>query len=388
MVGASAALHLSDIPFAGPIAAVRVGRIDGQLRVNPAITELDLCDINIIVAGSKTGVVMVEGGSNVVSEDDMIEAIFFGHRAMQPLIDLQIKLRETHGAPKRAFIPPAADAEFVAKVEALAAGPLREALLIPQKIERYAAARVAKHGVIEALGEEYADRREQVVGIIDDPQAAHPAGPDPDRGPACRRPPIRRSPPDHLRGGGSAPAARQRPVHPGRDPGARRAHPGLGPGRAAGGDAFRRRDPPLHAALQLPALLGGGSQAHLRPQPPRHRPRRPVHPRDREDPAGQGKLRLHHPAGLRGAGVQRLLVDGDRVRLLPRPDGRRGAHQGAGGRDRHGAGQRGRQDRGALGHPRRRGPRRRHGLQGHRHPATGSPPCRWTSRSTSCRARS
>ncbi len=62
MVGASAALHLSDIPFAGPIAGVRVGRIDGQLKVNPAITELDLCDINIIVAGSKTGVVMVEGG--------------------------------------------------------------------------------------------------------------------------------------------------------------------------------------------------------------------------------------------------------------------------------------------------------------------------------------
>jgi polyribonucleotide nucleotidyltransferase len=62
MVGASAALHLSDIPFAGPIAAVRVARIDCQLRVNPAITELDLCDINIIVAGSKTGVVMVEGG--------------------------------------------------------------------------------------------------------------------------------------------------------------------------------------------------------------------------------------------------------------------------------------------------------------------------------------
>jgi polyribonucleotide nucleotidyltransferase len=167
MVGASAALHLSDIPFAGPIAAVRVARIDGQLRVNPAITELDRCDINIIVAGSKTGVVMVEGGSSVVSEDEMVEAIFFGHRAMQPLIDLQTKLRETHGAPKRAFTPPAEDAEFVAKVESLAAGPLREALLIPQKIERYAAARAAKQGVIETLGEEGASRREQVAGIIE-----------------------------------------------------------------------------------------------------------------------------------------------------------------------------------------------------------------------------
>jgi polyribonucleotide nucleotidyltransferase len=105
MVGASAALHLSDIPFAGPIAAVRVGRIDGQLRINPAITELDLCDINIIVAGSKTGVVMVEGGSGVVSEDDMIEAIFFGHRHAA-LIDLQIKLRRSARRPQARLRPP------------------------------------------------------------------------------------------------------------------------------------------------------------------------------------------------------------------------------------------------------------------------------------------
>ncbi|MCU0563007.1 MAG: polyribonucleotide nucleotidyltransferase, partial [Desulfobacterales bacterium] len=94
MVGASAAIHLSDIPFAGPIAAVRVGRIDGELRINPPIQDWPRCDINIIVAGSKTGVVMVEGGADVVSEADMLEAIFTGHRAMQPMIDMQVKLRE------------------------------------------------------------------------------------------------------------------------------------------------------------------------------------------------------------------------------------------------------------------------------------------------------
>ena len=168
MLGASAALHISDIPFAGPIAAVRVGRIDGRFKLNPTLAELEGCDINLVVAGSKTGVVMVEGGSDVVSEADLTEAIFFGHRAMQPLIDLQIKLRETHGAPKRVFTPPARDAAFVARVESLAAGPLREALLIPQKVQRSAAARAAKLKVIEALGEEGIQHREEIVGIIEE----------------------------------------------------------------------------------------------------------------------------------------------------------------------------------------------------------------------------
>ncbi len=167
MVGASAALHLSDIPFAGPIAAVRVGRIDGEFKINPPLSEWEACDINIVVAGSKTGVVMVEGGANVVSEADMTEAIFFGHRAMQPLIDLQAKLRETHGAPKRAFTPPPPDADFTARVEGLAAGPLREALLIPEKVQRYAAARAAKHTILDALGDEGLQRREEVTGIIE-----------------------------------------------------------------------------------------------------------------------------------------------------------------------------------------------------------------------------
>jgi len=72
MIGASAALTISDVPFAGPIASVRVGRIDGNLIINPAIDEYAQCDLNIIVAGSKTGVVMVEGGGKAVEEADML----------------------------------------------------------------------------------------------------------------------------------------------------------------------------------------------------------------------------------------------------------------------------------------------------------------------------
>ena len=122
MIGASAALEISDIPFAGPIACVRVGRINGQLKINPSLTELEDSDINIIVAGSRTGVVMVEGGSEMVSEADMLEAIFFGHREMQPLIDLQEKLKESNGRPKRSFTPPEKDPELVNTLNAEAAG--------------------------------------------------------------------------------------------------------------------------------------------------------------------------------------------------------------------------------------------------------------------------
>ncbi len=117
MIGASAALTISDIPFAGPIASVRVGRINGQLMINPGIPNWDESDLNIIVAGSKTGVVMVEGGGNLISEADMLEAIFFAHNAIQPLIDIQVQLQETHGAAKRPYSPPAKDEDLVGLLE-------------------------------------------------------------------------------------------------------------------------------------------------------------------------------------------------------------------------------------------------------------------------------
>jgi polyribonucleotide nucleotidyltransferase len=168
MIGASAAIHLSDIPFAGPIAAVRVGRIAGELKVNPPIQEWNACDINIIVAGSKTGVVMVEGGADVVSEAEMLEAIFFGHKAMQPLIDMQVRLREMHGKVKREFIPKSADPELAARIESLSADSLRAALLRPEKDERRMAVRAVKSAVMENLGEAYADRGAEAADQLDD----------------------------------------------------------------------------------------------------------------------------------------------------------------------------------------------------------------------------
>jgi len=170
MLGASAALTISDIPFAGPIASVRVARIDGQLRINPTIPEWEKSDINIIVAGSRTGVVMVEGGGNLVSEADMLEAIFFGHQSLQPLIDLQLKLRESNGAEKRPFVPPAKDEALAGKLEAQAAALIRETIVIPEKTRRYTAMRNLKNQLVENLGEEYDDRKSEAYGLLSDLQ--------------------------------------------------------------------------------------------------------------------------------------------------------------------------------------------------------------------------
>ena len=168
MIGASAALELSDIPFAGPIACVRVGRVNGQFLANPTISECEHSDINIIVAGSKTGVVMVEGGSNNISEKDILEAIFFGHEAMQPLIDLQIKLKEARGVTKRPFVLPEKDEALVKKVESAGHLPMKEALFKPNTIDRKAALRAIKSDILDSLGEEYADRKSEVNDIFND----------------------------------------------------------------------------------------------------------------------------------------------------------------------------------------------------------------------------
>ena len=168
MIGASAALTLSDIPFEGPIACVRVARIQGELQINPTIGESCDADINIIVAGSKTGVVMVEGAGNIVSEADMLDAIFYGHEALQPLIALQEKLQASCGKPKRVFTPPETDKELARIVADKVSAKIREALSVTDKIARYDAVRQVKSALMEDLGEDYADRPEEVSRIFGD----------------------------------------------------------------------------------------------------------------------------------------------------------------------------------------------------------------------------
>ncbi|BCA79524.1 polyribonucleotide nucleotidyltransferase [Desulfuromonas sp. AOP6] len=162
IVAASAAVQVSDIPFNGPIAAVRVGRAGGQFVANPTLEQMAQSDLDIIVAGSRDAVIMVEGESEFLSEDDMLEAIFFGHKAMQPLIDLQAKLGELVGKSKREFQVPQTDEDLAAKVAELAEDKIREAFAIRTKQERYAALAEAKSQVKEALAADFADRLDEI----------------------------------------------------------------------------------------------------------------------------------------------------------------------------------------------------------------------------------
>lgn len=166
MIGASAALEVSDIPFYGPIAAVRVARLDGELVVNPPLSRLIECDLNIVVAGSQTGVVMVEGGAMMASEADMLNAIFFGHEALQPIISLQQQLKDACGKPKREFVVPVSDTALVQQIEKLASIRMREALMIPSKTERRANLRQVKQDVRDTLAE--SERGAEVDAILED----------------------------------------------------------------------------------------------------------------------------------------------------------------------------------------------------------------------------
>src|SRR5687768_8792022 len=117
IVGASAALYCSNIPFERPIAAVRVGLIDGRYCINPTYTQLKTSSLNLAVAGMEDGIVMVEAGATEVSEDIMVEALNYGHQAIKEIIGLQKALYAKIQPKKRAVVPPVVDEAMAAEVE-------------------------------------------------------------------------------------------------------------------------------------------------------------------------------------------------------------------------------------------------------------------------------
>jgi polyribonucleotide nucleotidyltransferase len=137
LTGASAALHISDIPFLGPIAGTRVGMIDGKMVCFPSASTVDAqSTLNLILAGSRDAVVMVEGGAKFVAEDAMAEAIAFGHEQIQPLIDIQEELREKVGKPKIVVPEPAQDEELASFVGELVTDDYKVALSTADKMAR------------------------------------------------------------------------------------------------------------------------------------------------------------------------------------------------------------------------------------------------------------
>jgi polyribonucleotide nucleotidyltransferase len=163
MIGASAALEVSDIPFMGPIAGVKVGRVDGRFVCNPSAQELEKSDIDIVVAGSRDAVIMVEGGAAVVSEDDMLNAVFFGHEAIQPILAAQEELRLKLGVIKREVPPVEIDSELESRVRELAYEKIKEAVRIKSKVERHESLDAIKNDVLTNLLPEF-EGKEKIVG--------------------------------------------------------------------------------------------------------------------------------------------------------------------------------------------------------------------------------
>ncbi len=188
--GASAALEISNIPFQGPIAGVRVGRINGKLVCNPTLTQLQQSDINLVVAGSRESVVMVEGGGKELSEDDLLEAIYFGHRSLQAILDLQEEIkrkkitgenerRKTDGEPllsaleKRTppdlFLDPVLGKKVFIGEEALrekirsgATARIRQAFAIRRKKARNEGLSKTRREVLKALLEEFPEKSREM----------------------------------------------------------------------------------------------------------------------------------------------------------------------------------------------------------------------------------
>jgi polyribonucleotide nucleotidyltransferase len=166
MLGASVALTISDIPFDGPIAAVRMGRVDGKLVVNPLTSELAASDVNLVVAASRDAIVMVEGGANVLPESIVLEALFGAHEAAQPLITLQDELRRKVGKPKRPVAAAAVDEALATSVREFATPKLRAALARGIKQERYAALDAVHEEAIATFGGGDLERTKQVGQLV------------------------------------------------------------------------------------------------------------------------------------------------------------------------------------------------------------------------------
>ncbi|MFZ5758662.1 MAG: polyribonucleotide nucleotidyltransferase [Thermodesulfobacteriota bacterium] len=136
MVGASAALTVSDIPFLGPIAGVRVGYIDGEYVLNPTKDQLSRSRMDLIVAGSRNAVVMVEGGADNLSEEEVLSGIYFGHAGIQPLLDIQEELRREVGRPKIAVTVPEIDHALQEKITAIAQAGMARVITTADKMQR------------------------------------------------------------------------------------------------------------------------------------------------------------------------------------------------------------------------------------------------------------
>ena len=179
MIAASAALEISDIPFKGPIACVRLGRINGEFVCNATPAKMQESEFSIFMVGrkvtpSKSGkpydveLVMMEGEAKEVAENIIIDAIKFGLEAIRPAIDLQDKMRAQVGRQKRPVIEAIPDNELIARVSAEAMSGLKEGYSLPKKLERYSKLGSVREAIIKNIGGDDANLRKKVAAIIEE----------------------------------------------------------------------------------------------------------------------------------------------------------------------------------------------------------------------------
>lgn len=178
MLGASAALEISDIPFKGPVAGIRVGRVGGQFICNPSLDEQEEGDINIFLTGRKVtpgtegrpfdvNLVMVEGESREATEEDVLQAIAIGLENLRDVIELQDRMRREVGKEKRNVVDVVIDSDLAQKVTEMALEGLREAYRLPQKLDRHGALDELRRKVLETVCGADASLRSQASQVLE-----------------------------------------------------------------------------------------------------------------------------------------------------------------------------------------------------------------------------
>ncbi len=166
MFGSSLATCISKIPFDGPIAGVKVGRVDGKFIINPTPAELEQSDIDLTVAGTKQAINMVEAGSKEVSEDDMLEALMFGHEAVKELCEFQEEIIEAVGQAKMEYEKLEIEESLRKDIYALAHDRMDAALRIKEKLEKYAAIDALKEEIVTKYEEENKDLEKEDLDVL------------------------------------------------------------------------------------------------------------------------------------------------------------------------------------------------------------------------------
>ncbi|MFZ2198684.1 MAG: polyribonucleotide nucleotidyltransferase [Thermodesulfovibrionales bacterium] len=168
IVTMSAALHISDIPFNGPVAAVRIGRISGTFVINPDLQETEECDCNLVVAGTADAVAMVEGSVQEMSEADLLEAIDIAHNEIRKLCKLQDDFRTAAGKEKRVVVPPVKDETLKNTINEICLEKIKTAIVIPDKMMRQAALDAILREAVATLNTGEKDISREIAGAFND----------------------------------------------------------------------------------------------------------------------------------------------------------------------------------------------------------------------------